>query len=157
MRHSKNALSGLSSLQSLAVSVLNVAGMALGPIPGADHMTGPPFNIVISNVPGPSSPRYWNGARLDNLFPASIPVDGQALNITATSYAGTLQFGLVGCRRSVPSLQRMLVHLEESLTELEQATGSVFATSPAIAAPSVADTATVTDLSKGRVSQLVSS
>jgi diacylglycerol O-acyltransferase len=33
-----------------------------------------------------------------------------------------LQFGLVGCRRSVPSLQRMLVHLEESLTELEQAT-----------------------------------
>lgn len=122
MRHSKNVLSGLSSLQSLAVSVLNVAGMALGPIPGVDRMTGPPFNVVISNVPGPSSPRYWNGARLENCFPASIPVDGQALNITATSYADTLQFGLVGCRRSVPSLQRMLVHLEESLAELEQAT-----------------------------------
>lgn len=122
MRHSKNVLSGLSSLQSMAVSILNVAGVALGPVPGVDRVTGPPFNIVISNVPGSSKPRYWNGARLENFFPASIPIDGQALNITATSYADTMQFGLVGCRRSVPSLQRILVHLEDALAELEQAT-----------------------------------
>jgi len=124
MRHSKNVLSGLSSLQSMAVSVLNVAGLALTPVPGLlDHVTGPPFNIVISNVPGPNKPMYWNGARLENMYPVSIPVDGQALNITVTSYADSMQFGLVGCRRSVPSLQRMLVHLEDALAELEEATG----------------------------------
>jgi len=32
-----------------------------------------------------------------------------------------MQFGLVGCRRSVPRLQRMLVHLEDALIELEEA------------------------------------
>jgi len=48
-------------------------------------------------------------------------VDGQALNITVTSYADSMQFGLVGCRRSVPGLQRMLVHLEDALAELEKA------------------------------------
>ncbi len=122
MRHSKSVLSGLSPLQIMAVSVLNVAGIALGPLPGVDRLTGPPFNIVISNVPGATEPRYWNGARMENFFPASIPVDGQALNITVASYAGTMQFGLVGCRRSVPSLQRMLVHLEASLAELEEST-----------------------------------
>lgn len=123
MHHSKNVLSGLSALQSLAVSVLNVAGLALSPLPGVERLTGPPFNIVISNVPGPDTARYWNGARLQNFFPASIPIDGQALNITVTSYADSVQFGLVGCRRSVPRLQRLLVHLEDSLTELEVALG----------------------------------
>ncbi len=122
MRYSKNVLSGLSPLQSIAVSVLNVAGIALTPVPGLlDRVTGPPFNIVISNVPGPSEAQYWNGAKLQNFYPASIPVDGQALNITVTSYADSMQFGLVGCRRSVPGLQRMLVHLEDALTELEKA------------------------------------
>ncbi|MEG2300734.1 MAG: wax ester/triacylglycerol synthase family O-acyltransferase, partial [Acinetobacter sp.] len=48
------------------------------------------FNLVISNVPGPREPLYWNGARLDALYPASIILDGQALNITMTSYLDKL-------------------------------------------------------------------
>ena len=83
----------------------------------------PPFNLVISNVPGPSEPLYWNGARLEGLYPLSITLQGQALNITVTSYAGELQFGLVGCRRTVPHLQRMLVGLETGLVDLEKAFG----------------------------------
>ncbi len=30
------------------------------------------FNVIISNVPGPQEPLYWNGARLEALYPASI-------------------------------------------------------------------------------------
>jgi hypothetical protein len=40
-----------------------------------------------------------------------------------TNNAGNLDFGLVGCRRSVPHLQRLLGHLEDSLAELERACG----------------------------------
>jgi diacylglycerol O-acyltransferase len=35
-----------------------------------------------------------------------------------------LDFGLVGCRRSVPHMQRLLVHLESSLADLERAVGT---------------------------------
>lgn len=53
----------------------------------------------------------------------SIPFHGQALNLTVTSYVDNLEFGLTGCRRRVPHLQRLLTHLESSLVELEQAVG----------------------------------
>jgi diacylglycerol O-acyltransferase len=83
----------------------------------------PPFNLIISNVPGPRGPMYWNGARLDGLYPLSIPIDGQALNITCTSYSGELAFGLTGCRRTVPHLQRLLAYLDDELAALELAVG----------------------------------
>ncbi|MDT5164493.1 MAG: diacylglycerol O-acyltransferase / wax synthase, partial [Mycobacterium sp.] len=83
----------------------------------------PAFNIVISNVPGPTQPMYWNGARLDGNYPLSIALDGQALNITMVNNADHIDFGLVGCRRSVPHLQRLLGHLETSLKDLERSVG----------------------------------
>jgi hypothetical protein len=61
---------------------------------------------------------------MDGNYPMSIVLDGLALNITLTSNAHNLDFGVVGCRRSVPRLQRLLGHLEESLTELEMVTGT---------------------------------
>lgn len=81
------------------------------------------FNVVISNVPGPKEPSYWNGARLEGMYPVSIAMDRIALNMTLTSYCDQVEFGLIGCRRTLPSLQRMLDYLEEGLTELEQAAG----------------------------------
>jgi len=74
-------------------------------------------------VPGPAEPLYWRGARLDGNYPLSIALDGQALNMTVVSNAGNLDFGLVGCRRSVPHLQRLLRHLDTSLHDLEHAVG----------------------------------
>ena len=54
----------------------------------------------------------------------SLPSSGitaVALNITVTSYNGSIDFGLTGCRRSVPHLQRMLTQLDEGLAELQSA------------------------------------
>jgi hypothetical protein len=97
--------------------------MALAVVPVVGTSAPPPFNIVISNVPGPTEPMYWRGARLDGNYPLSIALDGQALNITVVNNANSLDFGLVGCRRSVPHLQRLLGHLENSLKDLERAVG----------------------------------
>jgi diacylglycerol O-acyltransferase / wax synthase len=119
----KAALAGMSSVQIVAMSALGMSPLALAPLLRVQNMLRPPFNLVISNVPGPRSPLYYNGARLDGLYPLSILVDGQALNITCTSYSDELAFGLTGCRRSVPHLQRLLGHLDDELQLLETATG----------------------------------
>jgi WS/DGAT/MGAT family acyltransferase len=111
---------GMSRLQITALSALPLIPLAIGMIPGMVKVTPPAFNVLISNVPGPRKPLYWNGARMTGVYPLSIPYEGQALNITVTSYAGSLEFGLTGCRRTVPHLQRLLGLLEDSLVELEK-------------------------------------
>lgn len=70
-------------------------------------------------MPGPRAPLYWEGAKLDGIYPISVPLDGQALNITAMSYADDMEFGITGDRRAVPHLQHLLTYLEEALVELE--------------------------------------
>lgn len=106
---------------------VNYTALTLAPT-GLHMMTGiapswQAFNVVISNVPGPDSPRYWNGARLEGIYPVSIPVDHVALNITLVSYNNSLEFGLTACRRTLPSMQRLLDFIENGIRELETAAG----------------------------------
>jgi WS/DGAT/MGAT family acyltransferase len=122
IRDTKDVFQQLPPVQQLALSAFNIGGLFFGLIPGYLSTASPPFNIVISNVStGRSEPLYWRGARLDGNYPLSIALDGQAVNITVTTNADNLDFGLVGCRRSIPHLQRLLGHLETSLKDLERA------------------------------------
>ena len=121
MLSGKAALAGLNQMQVSALSAVAMAPLLLNSVMALHRVSPPPFNLVISNVPGSPDPLYWNGARMIGNYPLSIPLDGQALNITLTSYDGQLHVGIVGCRRSVPHLQRLLGHLEDSLGGLEAA------------------------------------
>jgi diacylglycerol O-acyltransferase / wax synthase len=123
MEDGKAAMRTMTPNQILAMSALGLSPLALWPALRLTEHVRPPFNLIISNVPGPRQPLYWNGARLDGLYPLSIPLDGQALNITCTTYDREIAFGLTGCRRSVPHLQRMLTYLDQELDALEQAVG----------------------------------
>jgi diacylglycerol O-acyltransferase len=123
MRNNKAVFKELPKLQQVALSAFNISPLLLSLVSPALGSAAPPFNLVISNVPGSREPLYWRGARLAGNYPLSIALDGQALNITLSNNADNLDFGLVGCRRSVPSLQRLLGHLEDSLSDLEQAVG----------------------------------
>jgi WS/DGAT/MGAT family acyltransferase len=118
----KQQLQGMSRSAILQYSGLLIAPAWLQMMPRvAGHMP-PTFNVVISNVPGPEQPLYFRGARMEATHPMSIPVHGQALNITCTSYAGNMCFGFIGCRDTVPHLQRLAVYCGEALTELERVT-----------------------------------
>ncbi|HET6209760.1 MAG TPA: WS/DGAT domain-containing protein, partial [Jatrophihabitans sp.] len=119
----KHALAGMTPLQIIAMTGLGMSPLLLQSLPGYTDLFRPPFNIIISNVPGPRSPLYLNGARLDGLYPLSIPYHGQALNITCNSYADQISFGLTGCRRTVPHLQHLLGYLDDELAALETALG----------------------------------
>ena len=119
MRATKAVMAERPGLQMAALGVLTTIGpAALTRVPGASAVA-PPYNVLISNVPGPRERLYWNGAELESIYPLSIPTENQALNITCLSYADHLEFGLVGCRLAIPKLQRLLDYLEDSLQELE--------------------------------------
>jgi len=83
----------------------------------ADRMN-PPFNLVISNVPGPNYPLYSAGAMLKHFYPVSALADGQGLNMTVQSYNGNLDFGFIACRTLVPDLSVMPGLLQQSMAEL---------------------------------------
>ncbi|SFF51175.1 acyltransferase, WS/DGAT/MGAT [Fontimonas thermophila] len=83
----------------------------------------PMFNVTISNVPGPKHALYFNGARMEQMYPVSLLSHGQALNITAVSYDGQFNIGYTGCRDTLPSMQRLAVYTGEALEELERALG----------------------------------
>lgn len=113
--------------QMTPAEILNFTALMLAPT-GINLLTGmaprlQAFNVVVSNVPGPQEPLYWNGARLQGMYPVSITLDRIALNITLTSYVDQLEFGLIGCRRTLPSMQRMLDYIENGIHELEVAAG----------------------------------
>jgi diacylglycerol O-acyltransferase / wax synthase len=82
----------------------------------------PPFNVTISNVPGPNVPVYLCGARLLAHYPVSVVTDGQGLNITLVGYLGQLHFGLVSCRELVPDLDALAGYLVDELALLLKAT-----------------------------------
>jgi len=81
----------------------------------------PPFNLCISNVPGPNVPVYLCGARLVAHYPVSVITDGQGLNITLVGYLGRLHFGLVSCRELVPDIDLLADYLVEELEQLLKA------------------------------------
>ena len=81
----------------------------------------PPFNLCISNVPGPNVPVYLCGAKLLAHYPVSVITDGQGLNITVVGYLGQLHFGLLSCRELVPDIERLASYLVDELELLVKA------------------------------------
>ena len=80
-----------------------------------------PFNVVVSNIPGPQFPIYGIGSRLVAHYPISAINDGVGLNITVQSYDGNLDFGLIACRELLPDLWDLIDYLQDSLHELREA------------------------------------
>jgi hypothetical protein len=75
-------------------------------------------NLIVSNVPGPQVPMYMAGATMRAYFPVSIVVHGLALNITILSYNGSMDYGLVACKRTVTRLSEFAQHLQAAHQEL---------------------------------------
>jgi WS/DGAT/MGAT family acyltransferase len=80
-----------------------------------------PFNLIISNVPGPNVDLYYAGAKLERYYPLSAIAEGQGLNITVMSYGGALHFGLIADRDLVPDLDVMAGYIEDELKVLVHA------------------------------------
>jgi len=77
-----------------------------------------PFNLIISNVPGPNITLYYAGAEMLSYYPLSAIADGQGLNITVMSYRDQMHFGLIACRELVPDLDTMATYLQHEVQVL---------------------------------------
>jgi diacylglycerol O-acyltransferase len=89
-----------------------------------------PGNLVISNVPGPRTPLYAAGARLEHYYPVSTIVDGQGLNITVQSYLDRLDWGLVSCAELVPDVDVLLGDILDEMDTLAAAAETATSAAP---------------------------
>jgi WS/DGAT/MGAT family acyltransferase len=83
----------------------------------ANHI--PPLaNLIVSNVPGPTSPLYLAGARLLTWWPLSIPEHGVGVNVTVQSYVNSLDFGVVAARNALPDAAAFVGAMRDAFAEL---------------------------------------
>jgi WS/DGAT/MGAT family acyltransferase len=83
----------------------------------------PPFNLFVSNVPGPTVDLYLCGARLDGVYPLSAIADGQGLNLTVLGSNGKLNFGALADRDLVPDVDLIIDALKDEVAALSDAVG----------------------------------
>jgi diacylglycerol O-acyltransferase / wax synthase len=80
---------------------------------------GVPFNLFVSNIPGPPLTLYIAGAQVRGIYPVSGVTDiTGGLNITLFSYDGSLDFGLVACREMVPDVWHLIGYLQDAMEEM---------------------------------------
>ena len=109
-------------------AILAVMGPAIGstvvqPILGLPNILPPSCNLAISNVPGPREVMYYNGSRLDDIFPVSSTFDGMGLNVTVCGYADRIEVGYVADADMMPDIADLVPLTEQALAELEAAVG----------------------------------
>ncbi|MEM8606066.1 MAG: wax ester/triacylglycerol synthase family O-acyltransferase [Myxococcota bacterium] len=79
----------------------------------------PPFNLVITNVPGPQHDMYVAGHRLLSSMGMAPVMDGMSLLITVLSYNGVLSISPTSCPQVMPDIDKFARYLRESANELE--------------------------------------
>jgi WS/DGAT/MGAT family acyltransferase len=80
-----------------------------------------PYNLIVTNIPGPHFPLYMLGSTLREFVPALPLFANQGLAVTAMSYRGRVYFGLTGDRDVLGDLPEFAEAIEASFAELRAA------------------------------------
>ncbi|MEU4418792.1 WSD1 family O-acyltransferase, partial [Nocardia salmonicida] len=116
----KESMEGLNKKAAINVGALTFAPyVAQGLLGVAGRMT-PPYNLVLSNVPGALERQYLAGSELEMMAPLGLLSHGQGLFIAALTISGRMGIGFVGDRDTLPHLQHLAVYTGAALDELEK-------------------------------------
>jgi hypothetical protein len=70
-----------------------------------------PFNLVVTNIPGPQTKAFLLGSPLERVYPLVPLFRNQALGIALFSYDGGLFWGLNADWDALPDLHDLVDHL----------------------------------------------
>jgi WS/DGAT/MGAT family acyltransferase len=101
-------------------ALVRSAPLIFNQLPVVGRLVPPLFNLKTSVTPGAEQPLYFNGARLETIYPMSQLMQYSALSVDCVSYAGTLNIGFTGARDTLPHLQRLAVYMGQALEDLEE-------------------------------------
>lgn len=76
------------------------------------------WNVVVSNVKGPSTPMSITGATVEGYWPAAFLTVGTGLNITLQSYVDRVDFGFMGATNLTGDLWELPDHMAAELADL---------------------------------------
>ncbi len=117
----------LLAMSPNALQHYSVAGLfpiAVGQVTGALGLIPPLYNFTVSNVVLSKQPLYLSGAKLEVIVPVSFLFDGYGLNVTLVGYTDKIALGFLGCRDTLPHLQRLAQYTGQAFEELEAAAAS---------------------------------
>jgi len=119
LKESKQALGGrvLTAVSEWTVPNVLVQSIRLA-------STSRPYNLIVTNVPGPQIPLYLLGCRMQESFPVAPLMPGQALNVALFSYNGGLFWGLNADWDALPDLSELADAIRDAFEELRRAAGS---------------------------------
>ena len=80
----------------------------------------PPFNVTITNVPGPQSALYLKGHKILSIFGLTPVLDGFGLIIAAFSYDGKVSITTTSDAKTMPDAAKFSRYIRESANELEK-------------------------------------
>jgi diacylglycerol O-acyltransferase len=80
-----------------------------------------PYNLIVTNVPGPQIPLYLQGALMRTAYPVVPLFENLALVVGLFSYNGGLFWGVNADWEQIPDLHDFIVALEVAFRELQQA------------------------------------
>jgi len=99
-----------------------------------------PYNLMVTNVPGPQFPLYMEGAKMLAQY-AQVPLaEGTALGVALVSYDGTLCWGFNADYELLPDLDAFVRAIDDSYHELARAAGVTLEPTPEAPAEAPAGT-----------------
>lgn len=87
-------------------------------------------NLIVSNVPGPPTPLYLAGARIEHIVPVGPLAVGMGMNVTVFSYGDYVDVGVQVDPELVDDAWELVSHAAEELDRLVAATAAAPKESP---------------------------
>ncbi|MBG7612469.1 wax ester/triacylglycerol synthase family O-acyltransferase [Polaribacter sp. BAL334] len=118
----KHKTVGAKSLAQMAEAVpFGLANLAAGIYSkyNIKEFIKPPFNVTITNVPGPQNPLYLRGQKILSIFGLTPVLDGFGLIIAAFSYNGLVSITSTSDAKTMPDADKFSRYIREAANELE--------------------------------------